>query len=79
MAKKKPASDEAPAEAKVAKGLTRIYPTHRRGPGPLVVAIPADPTHSEELTITDKGADVPDALAAQLIAAREATTDDPAE
>lgn len=78
MPRSRPAAAAA-KDDKPAKGHTRIWPTHRRGPGPLVVAIPADPTHSEELTITDKGADVPDALAAQLVAAREATTDDPAE
>ena len=58
-------------------GTVRIYPTHRRGDGPLVVALPSVEGDSAELVITDDGADVNPALGDQLIAAREATTDAP--
>jgi hypothetical protein len=70
---------ETAAEVKPAKGLTRVYPTHRRQAGDLIVALPAvldddGNVHSGELVITDKGADIEDELADQLIAAREVTT-----
>lgn len=77
-----PAAEEGKAADKPAEGLTRIYPTHRRQSGDLVVALPSalnddGDSESAELVITDEGADVADELADQLIAAREATTDAP--
>ena len=71
----KPAADVVDAP----EGTVRVYPTHRRDAGPLVVAVPVDGSHTDELVIDDEGADVPTELADQLIAAREATTDAPDE
>lgn len=76
----KPAAglDAVEKPSKAPKGTVRIFPTHRRQAGPLVVGLPSVDGNSDELVIDDAGADVNEALAEQLIAAREATTDAPA-
>jgi len=61
----------------------RVYPTHLRQAGDLVVHLPAGidadgNSHSPEVVISDAGADIDDALAEQLIRFRDATTDAPA-
>lgn len=56
-----------------------IFPSHRRGNETLVVAIGrSDQPDSDELVITDEGADVPTELAQHLIDTREATLEAPA-
>lgn len=82
MPRKKAAPAEAvdePKTPKTPKGHTRIYPTHRRDAGDLVVGLPSDGTNSEQLVIGDEGADVPDELAQHLIDSREATAEAPKE
>lgn len=66
------------ADAKPAQGYTRLYPTHRTGTGPLRVSLPSDGVNSpDELEITDEGTEVPDEIAAHLLASRDATETEP--
>jgi hypothetical protein len=69
-----PAAEAAHAASKAKKGYTRVYPTHRRQAGDLLVS---HDDSGEPLVVTDEGADLPDALAQQLIDFREVTTDAP--
>lgn len=71
MAASKPKAPAAPKAA--APGEVRVYPTHRRSAGPLVVGLPAVDGNSPELVIDDDGVDVPKALAEHLIGIGEAS------
>lgn len=52
--------------------LVRVYPTHLRNAGPLTVHV-----GTEEVVITDDGADIDPDLAEQLVRFRDATTEAP--
>ncbi len=77
-AKSKAKASPKAARKEAAKGFTRLYPTHRRSAGSLLVTLPSDGVNSPDpIEITDEGADVPDELAEHLINIGEATKKSP--